>query len=549
MRITLAQLNPTVGDISGNLENLETVLKNEAEKSDLVVFSELFLCGYPPRDLLERAGFLNELKKAEKKIVFISKHYPTTGILFGVPCTSKKNHGKGFYNSALLIQNGKILFQANKSLLPTYDVFDEHRYFDPAEAIKTIPFKNEVLGISICEDAWNDPEMWYRPIYTIDPISSLAEKGASIFINISASPFHLGKDSIRFRLLKNHVKKHKKPFVFLNQVGGNDDLIFDGTSIVLDKNGNIITQFPSFKTHCATIDLGQSTSSTLKTLDPISSLYDALVLGLRDYVTKCNFNSVLVGLSGGIDSAVTCALAVVAVGANRVFGVTMPSEYSSTGSIEDSKKLAENLGIQFKIIPIRKVYQSYLNELNTHFTEKNPDITEENIQARIRGNYLMALSNKFGHLVLSTGNKSESAMGYCTLYGDMSGGLSVISDVPKTMVYQLAKYINREKEIIPMNTLTKAPSAELRPNQKDQDSLPPYDILDSILDLYLRDGLTATEIIQEGFNKEIVYQTIKTVDRTEYKRRQSAPGLKVTSKAFGSGRRMPIAARFDQSWG
>jgi len=549
MKITLAQLNPTVGDISGNLSQLEALLKNEANNSDLVIFPELFLCGYPPRDLLERSGFLRELKTAEEKIVAISKQYPKTGILFGIPVATKKQQGKGFYNSALLIQEGNIIFQANKSLLPTYDVFDEYRHFDPAEEIQVIPFKNEILGISICEDAWNDPEMWHRPIYTVDPISELAKKGATIFINISASPFHLGKDSIRYRLIKNHVTRHKKPFVFLNQIGGNDDLIFDGTSLVLDQNGDLVKQFPSFKPHIETIDTERNSSQTLKPLNQIASLHDALVLGLKDYVTKCGFNSVLVGLSGGIDSAVTCALAVAALEPSRVFGVTMPSEYSSSGSVDDSEKLANNLGIQFKIIPIKNVYQSYLNELNKHFSGKESDITEENIQARIRGNYLMALSNKFGHLVLSTGNKSESAMGYCTLYGDMSGGLSVISDVPKTMVYQLAEYINRERKIIPEPIITKAPSAELRPDQKDQDSLPPYDILDSILDLYLRDGFTVTEIIEKGFEKETVYGIIQTVDRTEYKRRQSAPGLKVTSKAFGSGRRIPIAAKFDQSWG
>ena len=549
MKITLAQLNPTVGDISGNLAQLEAVLKNEAQNSDLVVFPELFLCGYPPRDLLERTGFIRELKKAEKQIVDISKQYPNAGILFGVPISTANKHGKGFYNSALLIQDGKVIFQANKSLLPTYDVFDEYRHFDPAEEIQVLPFKNEILGISICEDAWNDPEMWFRPIYTINPISILAQKGATIFINISASPFHLGKDTIRYRLIKNYITKHKKPFIFLNQIGGNDDLIFDGTSFALDLNGDLIKQFPSFEPHIETIDTRKSSLQRLKPLDKITSLHDALVLGLKDYVTKCGFNSVLVGLSGGIDSAVTCALAVAALGENRVFGVTMPSDYSSIGSIEDSEKLAKNLGIQFKTIPIKNVYQSYLNELNTHFAGKESDITEENIQARIRGNYLMALSNKFGHLVLSTGNKSESAMGYCTLYGDMSGGLSVISDVPKTMVYQLADYINREKEIIPEATITKAPSAELRPDQKDQDSLPPYDILDSILDLYLRDGFTATEIVKKGFEKETVYTIIQTVDRNEYKRRQSAPVLKVTSKAFGSGRRIPIAAKFDQSWG
>jgi len=549
MKITLAQLNPTVGDISGNLVQLTDVLKKEAKNTDLIIFSELFLCGYPPKDLLERFAFLKELQTAIQSILKISKNYPETGILFGAPTHTGKSYGKGLYNSAILIQNGKILAQVNKTLLPTYDVFDEARYFDSSEEVNLISFKNEKLGISICEDAWNDPEMWYRPIYILDPIAKLAEKGATLLINISASPFNLGKDEVRYRLIKNHVEKHKQPFIFVNQIGGNDELIFDGGSFVINQNCELVEQFPAFKPYCSSIDLNQAKRSLdFKPHESIKSIFDGLVLGLHDYVKKCGFRDVLVGLSGGIDSAVTCVLAVAALGPERVWGVTMPSMYSSSGSVDDSKKLAENLGIKFHVIPIKNVYNSYIKELQPTFNGLEEDITEENIQARIRGNYLMALSNKFGHLVLSTGNKSEIAMGYCTLYGDMSGGLGVISDVPKTMVYQLAQHINREKEIIPQAIITKAPSAELRPNQTDQDSLPPYDMLDDILNLYLQEGFSASEIIDKGFSKETVYQVIKTVDQNEYKRRQSASGLKVTSKAFGSGRRMPIAAKFSHSW-
>lgn len=551
MKITLSQLNPTVGDLSGNLSKIFRALEREAHhSSDLAIFPELFLCGYPPRDLLERKAFLQETNAAIEKIKTFSRHFPDTGILFGAPVATGKDFGKGLFNSAILIQNGNIVAQINKSLLPTYDVFDEARYFDPAEEIITVPFKNEILGISVCEDAWNDPEMWYRRIYTIDPISVLARKGATLFINISASPFNVGKDEIRFRLIKNHVIRHHRPFVFVNQVGGNDELIFDGTSFILNGSGEMVEKLPSFQTAVKTVDLKQTeVPKQFRPMDTIASIHQALVLGLKDYVTKCGFSGVLLGLSGGIDSAVTCALAVAALGADSVWGVTMPSIYSSTGSVEDSRQLAQNLGVKFDVIPIKSVFDAYISALEDQFAEASPDSTEENIQARIRGNYLMALSNKFAHLVLSTGNKSETAMGYCTLYGDMSGGLSVINDVPKTMVYRLAEYINRDAEIIPRAILEKAPSAELRPDQTDQDTLPPYDILDAILDDYLENGLSASEIIKKGFDENIVYFVIRTIDRNEYKRRQAAPGLKVTSKAFGSGRRIPIAAKFDQSWG
>ncbi len=551
MKITLAQLNPIIGDVNGNLKQITKTITAVAQQSpDLIVFPELVLSGYPPHDLLERSAFIRAIQASVRELVLYSRGFPQIGVLFGAPLPTDKDQGKGLYNSALLIQNGEIIAQVNKSLLPTYDVFDEARYFDIASAVLPVAFKNELLGISICEDAWNNPEQWYRPIYIFDPISQLVDKGATLLLNISASPFSLGKDEIRYRLYRNHALKHHRPFVSVNQVGGNDELVFDGSSMVLNAAGELMATLPSFQTACATVDLANPTATkAFEPLGRIASLYDALTLGLHDYVEKNSFKGVLIGLSGGIDSAVTCTLAVAALGAEKVWGVAMPSQISSVGSVRDAEQLAKNLEINFRIVPIQNVFNRYLKELQPHFAGRPADTTEENIQARIRGNFLMALSNKYGFLVLATGNKSELAMGYCTLYGDMSGGLGVISDVPKTMIYDLARYINRDKEIIPAASLTKPPSAELRPNQTDQDSLPPYEILDAILYQYLQEGQTAAEIIAKGFDRETVYRVIQTIDCNEYKRRQAAPGLKVTSKAFVTGRRMPLAAKYTQSWG
>lgn len=548
MRITLAQMNPVVGDLKGNLSKLVDVLtKASQDSSDLLVLPELFLVGYPPKDLLERRWFVQKTIQVIDELVKISNDYPETGILFGAPLPTGKDTGKGLYNSAILIHRGQTLSTHHKSLLPTYDIFDETRYFDPAPEIQTVPFKGETLGISICEDAWNDPLLWSRgKYYAFDPIEELAKKGAGILINISASPFEMGKEEVRFSLIRNHAQKHKLPFVFVNQIGGNDELIFDGRSFCLDKNGEPIAIFPSFKEHVQTVDMNLSgTSGVYVFQDKIESVYEALILGVRDYMKKCGFTKAVVGLSGGIDSALVCYLAKEAIGGNNVLGITMPSPYSSRGSVEDSRRLAEKIGIQFKIIPITTIFDSYLDTLKEYFKEKEPDITEENIQARIRGNILMAFSNKFGYLVLSTGNKSELAVGYCTLYGDMSGGLSVLSDVPKTMVYELAKHINRKSEIIPQEIIEKPPSAELKPNQIDQDTLPPYPILDQILHHYIEESASRDEIIKMGFDAETTRWVVKAVERNEYKRRQASPGLKVTTKAFGVGRRMPIAAKHD----
>ena len=547
MKITLAQLNPTVGDIRGNLAKVKQTLSQCSKDSpDLVVFPELFLVGYPPRDLLERPSFVARTEEVIRELLEVSQKYPQTGIIVGAPQLGLLSTGKGLHNSALLIHQGQLLFTKHKSLLPTYDVFDEPRYFDPAANDPVVKFKDRTLGISICEDAWNDPALWHRPTYSYDPIEVLAEKGADLIINIAASPFHRGKEKLRYNIVRSHATKHRIPFLFVNQVGANDELIFDGRSICLDGAGDLMAVLSPFVEQVETISLdGTGSRDPYVPQEEIASVQQALVLGVRDYMDKCGFSSAILGLSGGIDSAVTCCIAVEAIGAENVVAVTMPGPYSSTGSIEDSRKLAENLAIRFEVIPISPAYEAYIASLQHHFKGREPDITEENFQARIRGNILMALSNKFGHLVLSTGNKSELAVGYCTLYGDMSGGLSVIADVPKTMVYELAQYMNRESIIIPQEIVNKPPSAELRENQTDQDTLPPYEVLDEILHYYVDEHYSMADLLQHNFDPETVKWVIRTVDRNEYKRRQAVPGLKVTSKAFGMGRRMPIAAKFE----
>jgi NAD+ synthase (glutamine-hydrolysing) len=548
MKVTIAQLNPIVGDINGNISKvIQAMAQCHDQEPDLVVFPELFLVGYPPKDLLERPWFIEKVQQAIQELARISVRFPQTGILFGAPLPTGKDVGKRLYNSAVLIFQGRILSVHHKSLLPTYDVFDERRHFDPAPEINTVGFKEERLGISICEDAWNDPELWPKgTLYPFDPIETMARQGATLFINISASPFFMGKEEIRFRLIRNHALKNRRPFVFVNQIGGNDELIFDGRSLCLDAAGEPVAACPSFVEHIYTTDTRLAGSPGLYVpQDKIESIHEALVLGVRDYMRKCGFSKAVVGLSGGIDSAVTCCLAKEAVGSENVLGISMPSPYSSKGSIEDSRRLAANIGIRFQVVPISTIYQSYLDTLKDLFAGKEPDITEENIQARIRGNILMAFSNKFGHLVLSTGNKSELAVGYCTLYGDMSGGLAVISDVPKTMVYDLASCINRKTEVIPRATVEKPPSAELKPNQVDQDTLPPYPILDKILHYYIEELDSVEEIIHLGFERETVRWVAQMVEKNEYKRKQAALGLKVTTKAFGIGRRIPIAAKVD----
>jgi NAD+ synthase (glutamine-hydrolysing) len=544
MRIALAQLDPVVGDIRGNTARIARSMARCRNKSpDLVVFPELFLTGYPPRDLLDLPWFIDQTRKAVDAVARISARYPETGLIVGMPWPSKKPGGKGLLNSAVLFHHGRVAAVRAKSLLPTYDVFDELRYFDPGPEVRCVRFKGESLGLSVCEDAWNDPRLWPKGrMYKTDPIRVLAGLGATLMINISSSPFTIGKEDLRFELMRGHARRHGIPFVYVNQVGANDELVFDGRSFVLDRKGDPVAFCPAFKEDIRVVDSTAKGAPSPAAEDTgIESVYKALVLGTRDYMKKCGFSTAVIGLSGGIDSAVTCCLAKAAVGAANVLGVTMPSPYSSKGSVEDSRMLARRLDVAFKILPITSILKSYLGTLKSDFAGLAPDVTEENIQARIRGNLLMAFSNKFGCLVLSTGNKSELAMGYCTLYGDMSGGLAVLSDVPKTMVYELAEYLNRTAEIIPREILLKPPSAELRPDQLDADSLPPYPVLDEILRLYIEESISAREIIHRGFDRATVKRVVLAVDRNEYKRKQAAPGLKITSKSFGQGRRMPLA--------
>lgn len=544
MKIFMAQLNPTVGDIENNLEKLKKVaVEGDSKNADIVAFSELYITGYPPRDLLNKKWFIRKVLSAIEQIKEFSKNI-SSAILVGAPYPTNKSFGRGLYNSALLIYQGNIIFRQDKSLLPNYDVFDEARYFDSADKIDIFEFKNRKIGITICEDAWNSRELSVPMFYNFDPVNFLAEKGAEIFINISASPFFKGKEKLRYKIVHSHVIKHNVDFLFVNQVGGNDELIFDGRSFVIARNGELNSIFPSFKEDFQLVDTEISNNLKYFPENEVETVYKALRLGIKDYLRKCGFKKVVIGLSGGIDSAVTVALAVAAIGRENVLGVLMPGPYSSKGSVDDSLKLVKNLQIEHKIISITEIFNEYIKVLTPHFKGFEPNIAEENIQARIRGNILMALSNKFGSLVLSTGNKSELAVGYCTLYGDMSGGLAVISDVPKTLVYEIANFINREVEIIPYEIIKKPPSAELRPNQKDEDSLPPYNILDEILHYYIEEGMYEDEIVGFGFDREIVRWVIKTVNRNEYKRKQAAPGLKVTTKAFGVGRRMPIAAKY-----
>ena len=546
MKVTLAQLNPTVGDVSGNLKKVIDTLETHGGSTDLIVFSELFLVGYPPRDLLEKPSLIQQVQQALARLVEASGRHPQTAVLVGAPLPTGRETGKALSNAAVLIGGGKILFQQDKSLLPAYDVFDETRHFEPAAAVQTFTLGAESLGISICEDAWYEPQLWDRYLYPLDPIKVLADRGASVLLNISGSPFQVGKQGLRHRLGQTHARRYGLPFVYVNQVGGNDELIFDGGSLALDAKGEAIAVLPPFQETVVTVDLEQSgVPGRYQDQEPIASVHQALVLGLRDYLRKCGFRQVVIGLSGGVDSSVTCALAAEALGPTNVLGVLMPSPYTSRESIVDSQKLAANLGVKTELISISPIYQGYQESLQEPLQLAEIDVTLENIQARIRGNILMAISNKFGHIVLSTGNKSELAVGYCTLYGDMSGGLSVLADVPKTMVYELARHLNRERELIPPEIIRRAPSAELRPDQKDQDTLPPYEILDPIMNLYLEDRCSYQDIVAQGFEPDTVRWVIRAIDRNEYKRRQAAPGLKVTSKAFGMGRRIPIAARFE----
>lgn len=545
MKIALGQINPTVGDFVGNAAKIVQYARQaQAGGATVILFPELSICGYPPRDLVERTSFVKRNREFAEQIA-----RETIGItaIVGLVTPASSHTGKAVMNSAAVLRDGKIAMIQSKRLLPTYDVFDEMRNFAWADSQEIFCEQNVPVALTICEDAWNDGDFWERPLYGKDPVADLMRAGGKILLNISASPFHVGKQKFRHEMLAAIARKYKIPVALCNQVGGFDSIVFDGSSIVLGPDGEILAQGRSFEEDLIFCD----TDAAIGDLHPQvegdeANAYGALVLGTRDYVQKCGFRKALIALSGGIDSALTAAIAVDALGAENVMGIGMPSPYSSQGSIDDAAALAKNLGIRFEVIPIRDIFEAFGKTLAPLFTGWKEDTTEENIQSRIRGNLLMALSNKFGALVLSTGNKSELAVGYCTLYGDMAGGLAVISDVPKTMVYRLAHYVNREREIIPVNTIEKPPSAELRPDQKDTDSLPEYEVLDAILDDYVEEMKTATEIAQaHGFDIALVRRVLAMIERTEYKRQQAAPGLKISPKAFGIGRRLPIAARTD----
>jgi len=542
MKIAIAQINPIIGDFNYNFSKIKCFADKAIElKCDMVVFSELVISGYPPRDLLEKNDFIDANLACLNKLLSSIRGI---GVICGFVDKNSADKGKPLFNSAVHFEDGKILHKVYKRLLPTYDIFDESRYFEPGPESSPYPYKGHSIGLTICEDAWNDENIFKRRLYSTDPVALIVEAGADLVINISASPFYVGTKEFRWNMFGSMARKYGVPFIFANQVGGNDSIIFDGISTVFDKNGNVVARGCDFDEDFIIFD-SEAPGSSKGDLHLISnsdteSILKALVVGTRDYVTKCGFSKVVVGLSGGIDSALTACIAVKALGRENVSVVFMPSQYTSKDNFEDTEKLAENLGIVLTRIPIDGIFKKFLKFLSPSFKKSEPGITEQNIQARIRGTILMGLSNKHGSLVLSTGNKSELAVGYCTLYGDMTGGLAVISDVPKTTVYDLARFINREKEYIPQRIITKAPSAELKPDQADQDDLPPYEILDSILKGYIEDFKGADELVQMGFDKDIVEEIIFKVDRNEHKRYQAAPGLKVTSKAFGYGRNYPL---------
>ena len=544
MRIALAQINTTVGAVDDNARKAkEAIDAAAAQGAELVVLPELTLTGYPPKDLLDHSSFVAANLRALDGIVDHSRGENKPGVIIGYVDRREDAPGKGLHNAAALIENGAILSKHFKSLVPTYDVFDEARHFEPAPSVQVTEFRGKRLAVTICEDFWNDRLYWRQRIYLFDPVEELASQNPDLMITISASPYWEGKPAIRAEMYSAATQRHRIPLVHVNLVGGNDSLVFDGNSNVWGADGRLIAEAASFEEELAVIDVEADSkgSRDFEPEDDCGEIYSALLLGVRDYVAKCGFKKVIVGLSGGIDSALTAAIAADALGAGSVVGIAMPSEFSSPHSIEDAEGLAKNLGIEFHKIPIAALYQGYLESLGPIFKDTPFGVAEENIQARIRGNLLMAISNKFGRLVLTTGNKSEFAVGYCTLYGDMSGGLAVLADVLKTRVYELARWVNRDAERIPPNCITKPPSAELRPDQLDTDSLPPYDQLDPIIEAYVEQHLSTHEIIAEGRDEKLVRRIIGMIDRNEYKRQQAPIGLKVTGKAFGLGRRMPIA--------
>jgi NAD+ synthase (glutamine-hydrolysing) len=547
VKIALLQINPTVGDLAGNARLIAAAVREAGKRgADLAVTPELALVGYLPRDLLLSAGFVKQSWAHLHQLARDLEGLPPT--LVGLPETNPSDEGRPLFNAAALVRDGRVDLRFRKALLPTYDVFDEDRYFEPFHGAQILEIAGRRLGVSICEDVWNDRDFWKRRRYHHDPVEELVRADATAIVNLSASPFAAGKHQRREEMLGNMAHKYRVPLVYVNQFGGNDDLVFDGRSCGFNADGIPIARGRSFAADVVICDIDDGRPiAPPSDITPESEIWRALVLGTHDYARKCGFRRAVLGLSGGIDSALTAAVAVEALEADHVLGVLMPSPYSSLGSVEDSLKLAMNLGIETLTLPIDDAMRAMERTLHNAFAETEKDVTEENIQARIRGNLMMALSNKRGALLLTTGNKSELAVGYCTLYGDMSGGLGVIADVPKTMVYRVARWLNESsgRAVIPEPVLTKAPSAELRPNQTDQDSLPPYDVLDDILQRHIERHEPANEIIAAGFDPATVQRVLKMVRAAEFKRKQAAPGLKVTDRAFGTGWRMPIAARLN----
>jgi len=544
MKIALAQINTTVGDFAGNAERIVKYARCAQERgADLVVFPELALCGYPPRDLVEKPDFV---RRNEQELTRLAGLLPDIPAVVGYVRRSQAREGKAVSDAAALLRGGKVDLEYIKILLPFYDVFDESRYFEPGNSLGLFDLAGTRVALTICEDIWNDKNFWRKRFYPRDPAAETVEAGAKLVLNIASSPFNTEKIQMRHDMLQTFAREHRVPVVYVNHVGGNDQLVFDGSSMAFNARGELSARAKSFEEDLVVFDTEDGEREIHDgPASEIEAIHRALLLGTRDYVAKCGFKKVIVGLSGGIDSSLVATIAADAVGPENVLGVGMPGPYSSSASLRDAEALARNLGIDFRVIPITAMFESYLSTLDPAFEGRPSDATEENIQARIRGNILMALSNKFGALVLSTGNKSELAVGYCTLYGDMAGGLAVIADVPKTMVYQLARYVNRAGERIPQACLDKAPSAELRMDQTDQDTLPPYDVLDAILKAYIEENLCAEEIVEKHkLDADLVRETIRRVNNAEYKRQQAAPALKVTAKAFGMGRRYPIAQKF-----
>jgi NAD+ synthase (glutamine-hydrolysing) len=543
VKIALGQINPTVGDFSGNAAKIvQFALEARNAGAGLILFPELAVCGYPPRDLVERPSFVERNRATVERIAAETKGM---AVICGLVTPADAESGKTVMNSAALLRDGKVEFIQSKMLLPTYDVFDEMRNFAPAKSQQLFSFCGRQMALTICEDAWNDKRFWNRRMYRVDPVEELVRAGGNFVLNISASPFWLGKRELRRDMLTSIARNQKVPVAMVNQVGGNDSLVFDGSSVVIAPDGKVIAQGKSFAEDLIYFD-SQTLTGDMRpqVMGEEASAYEALVLGTRDYVHKCGFQRAIIGLSGGIDSALTASIAVDALGPENVIGVGMPGPYSSPGSIADARELACNLKIRFELLSINEIYEAARRMLAPVFAGMAPDVTEENIQSRARGLLLMAMSNKFGALVLSTGNKSELAVGYCTLYGDMVGGLAVISDVPKTMVYRISAYVNSRRHVIPEATMSKAPSAELRPDQKDSDSLPPYEVLDAILEDYVEESSSAEQIAgSHKFDLELVRRVIWMVEGSEYKRQQAAPGIKISAKAFGYGRRFPIAAK------